>query len=86
MRGPVARSSLGHFFAKNELPLERCQKVFALCDTSRAGAPFLARHASRSSPKRFDLSEKIDLRSGSVVKLATLIFTRVLQITMELQK
>ena len=53
MRPPLRRSSLGHFSRKNELPLERCRKVFALCDTSRAGAPFLARNAPRSSPKRF---------------------------------
>ena len=53
MRDPLRRSSLGHFFAKTELPLERCRKVFALCDTSRAGAPFLARNAPRSSPRRF---------------------------------
>ena len=80
MRAPLCGSSLGHFFAKTELPLERCRKVFALCDTSRAGAAFLARNASRSSPNRFfDLSEKIDFRSGGVVKIATLIFTRVLQ-------
>ena len=53
MRVPVRRSSLGHFFAKTELPLERCRKVFALCDTSRAGAAFLTRNASRSSPRHF---------------------------------
>ncbi len=53
MRHPVARSSLGHFFAKNELPLERCQNHVALCDTSRAGAAFWPRNAPRSSPKRF---------------------------------
>ena len=34
----------------------------------------------------FDLSEKIDFRSGGVVKIATLIFTRVLQTKMTLQK
>ena len=53
MRAPLCGSSLGHFSGKNELPLERCRKVFALCDTSRAGAPFLARNAPRSSPKLF---------------------------------
>ena len=84
---PPRAARVWAFFAKIELPLERCRKVFALCDTSRAGAAFLARNASRSSPKRFfDLSEKIDFRSGGVVKIATLIFTRVLQTKMALQK
>ena len=87
MRPPRRGSSFGHFFAKTELPLERCRTIFTLCDTSREGAPFLARNASRSSPTRFfDLSEKIDFRSGGVVKIATLIFTRVLQKKMALQK
>ena len=34
----------------------------------------------------FDRSEKIDFRSGGVVKIATLIFTRVLQTKIALQK
>ena len=80
MRAHCGGSPLGHFFAKTKLPAERCRKVFALCDTSRVGAAFGARNASCWSPTRFfDLSEKIDFRSGGVVKIATLIFTRVLQ-------
>ena len=87
MRDPVCGSRLGHFFAKTELPLERCRKLFALCDTSRAGAAFWPKNASRSSPTRFFRPfRKIDFRSGGVVKMAPLIFTRVLQTKMTLQK
>ena len=87
MRYPLRGSSLGHFSQKPSSHSRGVEKFLHFATPLELGPPFWPEMPPVRVPfVFFDLSEKIDFRSGGVVKIAPLICSRVLRTKITFQK